>query len=666
MRTNCRRAIAACALLAAGRAGLFAADARSLYQSGAKAQAEENYLLAVESYTAALAANPSYREPMTGLAESFFLLEEYDEALRWATEALTYDRDSTALLVLQARILIGLGRPAEARTRLDLVLSRLPNDLEARLALAECDIAEGKARNALAEYSRTLRLAPESRKALLSLALLSESLGDAAAASTYYETALRSHSADPDVQLAAAAWEAAQGRLQSAESHARTALSLAPAMTRARVVLGGILLRRGAAADAASTLRDVVAVDRDNPVAWHALGQAYRAAGDPPRAIASFASGLAAGPGDEICRLGQENTAIDSLKLEDPARRKAAGFHLEQGGLLEGRNSLERALAEYRRALILDPTWQDARVAYARVFRSLGFPAKYLSELTVIASLGSPGTLVTDEIEALTSALADSVSNAWGYDQYNLARTRYVVPVFTLPAANRLLHVSADDDLARLFAAMLARFDAVSVPEKSHTAASFEEAFRAARESGSDWFVILGLEESERSFSATADLHLSRTGTRVASFPVFRTGNDRIRDSFLRICADIAARLPVRGTLIARQIDQGLVDLGTFQGVKTGDTLLIVRKGAARLSNTGVALAWEPADVLGQITLTAVDEGVAEGAIARKGHFDTVNVADQVFFDAPAKPAAAAAAPARPAGLLSRLFSMAVRRPAPQ
>jgi tetratricopeptide (TPR) repeat protein len=664
MTKRWRRSISACVFLFAA-AALFAADARSLYDAGARAQAEGNYHLAVEKYTASLAANPAYLEAMTGMAESFFLLEEYDEALRWVTDALKYDRGSSALLVLQGRVLIGLGRPAEARKQFSLVLSQRPNDLEARFGMAEADIAEGRTRNALSQYSQTLRLAPESRKALLSLALLSESLGDSAAASRYYELALRSHSSDPEVQLAVAQWEAGVRRLESAERHAQTALSLSPGLPRARIVLGGILLGMGKPVEAAAELREAVAADRDNPIAWHTLGMAYRKAGDAGKAIASFASGLSAAPSDEILRISQENTAIDSLPLDDPIRRKAAAAHLEQGGQLEERNSLERALAEYRRALLLEPTGRDARVAYARVFRSLGFPAKYLSELEVIASLGTGGTFVADEIEGLRSELADSISRAWGYDQHNLARSRYAMPVFTLPPANRLLHAAADDDLARAFVAMLTRAPAISVPDLPRAAGSFEEAFRTARESGSDWFVVLGMDESERSFGAVADLHLSRTGTKLASVPVYRTGNDRVRDSFLRICEEIAAQIPIRGALIARRLDLGLIDLGSLQGVKKDDRLLIVRKGTVRLSNTGTALAWEPKDVVGEFTVTAIDEGVAEGTIKRKGYFDLVNVGDIVAFEPPA--AAGAALPAQPApatgigGLLARLFRIGGR-----
>ena len=107
-------------------AALCGAEPRARYLAGSRAQAEENYILAIESYRGALAENPAYLEPMTGLAESFFLLEEYDEALRWVEQALRLDRVNTDLAVLKARILIGLERAPEARELLSGVLARFP------------------------------------------------------------------------------------------------------------------------------------------------------------------------------------------------------------------------------------------------------------------------------------------------------------------------------------------------------------------------------------------------------------------------------------------------------------------------------------------------------------------------------------------------------------
>ena len=50
------------------------------YLDGAAAEGREDYALAVEKYKDALSLNPAYLEPMVGLAESFFQMEEYDEA----------------------------------------------------------------------------------------------------------------------------------------------------------------------------------------------------------------------------------------------------------------------------------------------------------------------------------------------------------------------------------------------------------------------------------------------------------------------------------------------------------------------------------------------------------------------------------------------------------
>jgi hypothetical protein len=66
---------AACVAAALAVAAFCGAEPRALYLAGTRAQAEENYILAIESYRGALAENPAYLEPMTGLAESFVLLE---------------------------------------------------------------------------------------------------------------------------------------------------------------------------------------------------------------------------------------------------------------------------------------------------------------------------------------------------------------------------------------------------------------------------------------------------------------------------------------------------------------------------------------------------------------------------------------------------------------
>ena len=646
------------AFLVCGGTAPLLADARSAYLDGAAAEGREDFALAVEKYKEALSLNSAYLEPMVGLAESFFQMEEYDEASTYVAMARTYDRNNSDLAVLEGRIRIGQGNVPAARALFTRVLQSQPNNVEARLGIAEAEIAEGRPQTALGQYVQTLKLAPESSRAILSLAMLYDESGDFSRAGTYYELALKSHSSDPQVQLAAATWYASRGSFPAAEKRAQIALSLSPELDRAKILLGGIYLQTARYADAIAELRDVVTKNRDNASAWYSLASAYRKSGDSAKAIASFASGLLSRPDDEVARVGQEAAAVESLPLDDAQRKKMGAYHYTQGRAFEDKSFLEKALAEYRRALILDPTSAEARVGYARIYKSLGFPAKYLSELQVLAKLGTKDTFVSDEIERLTSLLSESVSRAWGYDQYNLERARYIIPVYTLPSGNRFVHSLASDDLSKYFASLLGRYDSISTPDVPPGVTGFDQAFRAARTAGNDYFILLAIDEADRSFSATVDVYLGRTGARIASFAAFRTGNDRVRDSLMKLASQVAELLPPKGTLLTRKFGQGAVDLGSFQGVKKDDALVIVRKGGVRLRPDGPGLSYNEGDVVGDFRITGLDEAVSEGTVTGRGYFDYVNAGDSVLYPVKKTDAPTVAPAQRSPNILTRIFKL--------
>jgi tetratricopeptide (TPR) repeat protein len=635
-----------------------APSAIELFQTGRRAQEERVYYLAAQKYKESLQANPSYLPPMIGLAECFFLMEEYDEALRWIVMAEKFGRDDNALLVLEGRIRIGQGDLAGARGLFQGVLARAPNDLEARFGMAEVEVAAGRTREALSQYTQALKLAPESKKGILSLALLSEGMGDQAAAAKYYDLALRSFAEDPEVELAAGTWYANNGDYTAAEKRAQIALSLDASSQAAMLLLGNVHLEMELAQDAVRDFQGIISVNRENSLAWYGLGLAYSKSGDAVKAISSFSSGLAARPDDEVARIAEESVALDSLKMEDAQRVALAAFHRDLGALLESRNFIEKAQAEYRRALLIDPTSLDARLSYAKSFRTQGFPAKYINELQVLEKLGIKDTFVSDALEAAASRLTDTVSARWGVDQFALDRRKFSIPVFTMDSANRLLHPLAGSLLARYFGETLMRFESVVVPSISSQVSTMDEAFRISREREYSYFLLLTTDETERGFSTMADLHLGRTGARVASFSDNRTGNDRIRDSYLKIGDLIASSLPPRGTLLKRKFDRGLIDIGSLQGVKKGDTLVVVKRSKVREDPETPGITYDDADVVGTFSVQAVDEGISEGLLAGKGYFDLINTGDEVVYVPQKKTPAPPPAQPRTGNILTRLFGI--------
>jgi tetratricopeptide (TPR) repeat protein len=630
-------------------------DPRILYQHGRTEQARSNLLAAVELYRAALIENPAYDKPLIGLAESFFALEEYEEALEYLEEAQKYDRGNLDLIVLEGRIAIALNQPARARSLFESVLEKEPNNLEARFGLAELDIAQGRTRNASQRYIETLKIRPESQKALLSLVLLSEAQGDQAAAEAYLELALKYHSYDPRVHYAAGRFSLEEGNLERAESYLLTAIALDAGYSEAKRLLAQVYLLQEQPQRSIEVLRQILATDRDIPLVWYSLGLAYDRSGDPEQGIRSLAQALRLQPDDEIARIVLENIALSELPIDDPIRERYAAYHLERGALFRERNYLDKALMEYRRALRLQPEAREPRLHYAELHRLMGFPEKYMKELEVLRDLGYTDARIIDDIEIIGATRYDSVSARWGIDQYGLDRGRFSLALYHLMPATRELHPFAGAAAAAYLHDLLQRYPTLDVLQTTLNVDSFESAFREARSLGSDYFLLMHIEESERSFTTVLEQYLTSTGKRLRTYRVFRTGNDRVQDNFNILAGRVFETLPLRGNLLARQFDQGVIDLGMYDQLEVGQELAIVRKGKVRLRNDRVDVTADERDVLGSFTVETLDENVAAGTVTKRSFFDLINAGDQII------PLLPSSAPEQPEdtgepGLLRRLL----------
>jgi tetratricopeptide (TPR) repeat protein len=632
-------------------------DPRVLYQRGRAEQSRSNLLAAVELYRAALIDNPAYDEPLVGLAESFFALEEYEEALEYLKEAKKYDRNDLDLIVLEGRIAIAMNQPARARSLFESVLEREPNNLEARFGLAELDIAQGRTRNASKRYIETLKIRPESQKALLSLVLLSEEQGDRSAAETYLELAVKYHNYDPRVHYAAGRFSMEEGSLERAERYLLTAIALDRDYTEAKRLLAQVYLLEKRPDQAIETLRQILAHHRDIPLVWYSLGLAYERTGEAEQAIRSLAQALRLQPDDEIARIVLENIALDRLPIDDPIRERYAAYHLERGDLFRERNYLDKALLEYRRALRLQPEAKEPRLQYAQLYLLMGFPEKYMNELEVLRDLGHTDEQILDDIEIIGSTLYDSVSARWGIDQYALDRQRFSLALYHLMPATRELHPFAGQAAAVYLHDLLKRYPTLNVLDTTLDTDSYESAFRDARSLGADYFLLMHIEESERSFTTVLEQYLTRTGKRLGTYRVFRTGNDRVQDNFNIMAERVFGALPLRGNLLARQFDRGVIDLGLYDELDSGTELAIVRKGKVGLSNDRIGVTAEDRDILGTFKVETLDEVVSEGIVSKRSFFDLINVGDQIIaVPPPEQPVESPAQEGEP-GLLRRILN---------
>ncbi|MEW5816303.1 MAG: tetratricopeptide repeat protein [Spirochaetota bacterium] len=607
-------------------------SAPALYEKGKTAQDDDDFFTAIELYKTALKKNPVYIDPIFGLAESYFMLGEYEEALKWIQLAQKLNKTRFDFINLEGRIYIGLGDFQKSKEIFQKVLTQQPNSLEANFGLAELDVALGKPKVAANRYLEALRFSPDNRRALLSLVVLYDSFGDTQKAGELIRQALRYYADNPQVHYIAAKHFFAAKDLSQAELQVKTALSLKSDYLDAVLLLSDLYMVQGAYEKVIPLINTALATDRSNNLLWYNLGYAHERLKNSEEGIQAYTSAFTVKSDDEISRLALEYLIINNLDMDNPLRSRYAAYHFKKAADLEEKNYFNQALYEYRRGLKIDPYSKEGRASYARLFNKMGFPARYLAELKVLQDTGNTDRDILDEIEINTSLLEESVSNTWGINQFALSRPQHAFSIYYAADPQSFMeHYHGEEILAYYLKDLCLHYENITVKEEPQIIGAFAEAFRNSRQSGTDYFVILKLNERSRYFSASMEVYLSKTGALLDSFNVFRTGNDRISGALQKLAEDLNAKLTPRGSLLKRNFNVGLINLGLYDGIKKDDTLYILKSGALALKNDELGLTFTEDKILGELTITRVDELVSEGTIEKRLFFDMINEGDEVL-----------------------------------
>lgn len=638
--------LAALLLIIAGPSGVAQAarpaDARSLYNSGLALMATGETYRAVDAFTEAVAINPAYGDAWAMLARCQYELGEYERAVSFIQESYKFGPRTPSLVTLEAFGAIGLGKLAEARTLFDEALARRPNDRDARFGLALLDLSTGRPVDAKARLAASLKTAPGDPRALLSLALISKAEGRVEETAAYLAEALRWTSGDADASYAAAVLFAEQGDAVEAARLARAAVDSEPAHAGARGLLASLYYESSVFDEARRVIEGSIGYDRSDPQAWFLLGLVETADGNRTEAEYAFSTLVGLRPDDELARVALENLVMDMSGFEDPSRAALAAWRFSRAADFERRLLYEKAAAEYRRGLAVDPYANKGRRRYAELLRGAKLPTSYLSELRFLADLGKSDRALADAMEIYDSLLQGSVSRDWNPGGIATASRPYRIAVFSAGPGGTPYHAGSDLVVARYLRDALALEPGIAPERATPRVPRFADAYRLARESGADYFVLVRVAESERDVVVTAELRAARTGALAARFEAPRSGNDRVSLAVSRLVQGIKQKLELRGTLLERRGDLALVDLGRVDGVKVGDAFLVVKSGAVAIKPDASSLVWNDADVVARIVVERLDDELSEGRLQRVGFFDRVNPRDTVIRE-PAKAEAAAA-----------------------
>ncbi|MDR1398793.1 MAG: tetratricopeptide repeat protein [Treponema sp.] len=619
-------------------------SASTYYEQGRMFMSQEDWYSAVESLLECLRINSAHAEASAALAECYYELSEFDEALTWVRKARSLSRGNLALTNLEAFTLIALGQLDTASSVINDVLAREPYNREALFAASELDIARGRAGDAVMRYQEAVHRYPDDRRLLVSLALVLGSLGETESARTYIARAIAQHPTDYQVYYYAAYLESRAGSLTTATRYAESALHYQPNYAPARSLLASLRYRAGQFEDASRLADEAIASNRQDIGAWYLKGISYIRLGRNADAITILSTAALIDPNDEFIRVTLEELLISYTNLEDSRRAAWASWHFNRARDFKNRNFIEQALFEYRRGLRLNPYAADRR-EYADLLRVQGYPARYLEELRFMQGLGLGDRSLNDAVEAYGNLLDEALYRRWNVNPVDVSEPHWNLGVFSIVSQSSFYHVDAGVAASAYIKDILLHERNISPMELEPREASYSQAFRHARESGADYFLIISVTENERDIAVTGELFVGRTGAPAATFTTYRTGSDRLRNAVRGIVDQLVAALPFRAELLQYHAGIGLIDKGRLDGVKVGTVYDVVKKGAVSSSSEGVGLSYAQEEVVGTLMITTADEEVSSGTITRKGFFDRISAGDEVILQVPISARAADPAP---------------------
>lgn len=284
-----------------------------------------------------------------------------------------------AILLEEARELMGLSKWDAARERLDAFLLKEPKNAAALFDAGFVAEQVGRPAQARDFYRRALESDAGQAGAAIDLARL---LADQPAeAERVLRRSLASREGDPKLLDALASLLVAQGKLDEAEAAARQVLSRHPRDAAAWQILAAVEAARGHFRLAESILKIARKLDDKDPAIPHALGMLAIQRDEPAAARAWFEQATQLDP---KFAPAWANLGALALRYRDyPAAEQSyaralqlgsAGWelHLAHGWALEGLRKPRDARAEFEKVLEVRPAQDDALYGRALALRAEG------------------------------------------------------------------------------------------------------------------------------------------------------------------------------------------------------------------------------------------------------------------------------------------------------
>ena len=333
---------------------------------------------ALTNFDRALNLDPNLQSAHAGKGRLYSSARRWREAVDSLDEALKHNPEDASSHFFRGAALNHLGQVNPALDAFGRTLELDPNHEAAHVQRSKLLLLQGRHDEALDAARRAVEISPNSAPAISNLGLLRVSLEQYQEGLRDLDRALQ---IDPHLPDAVVSRAIVMGRLQinGALAALQHATQLRPESITLRLALGKALVRQGRGHEAVIEFSRVLQAKPDDDRAYRGRAIALQLNGQLPAALTDLSRAAQLVPqdaqlqlarGDLACQMDDFNMARDAYGFAltlDPSARA----HLGRARAHHGLSNLNEALADYDKALQLQPDLADAQNGRNRVRQQL-------------------------------------------------------------------------------------------------------------------------------------------------------------------------------------------------------------------------------------------------------------------------------------------------------
>jgi tetratricopeptide (TPR) repeat protein len=269
------------------------------FDSGEKFFTEGKYREAAIQYANATQIDGRFAQAHYKLSQSYLKLGDMQRAFQELNRTVDLTPDNYHAHTDLANLLVTVRNPdgspsldalKQAKTHLDLLRDKQPNNPDTHEAWSNYYAAQNNLTAAIQEAQQTINLDPKRSESYLLLALLQLRSNMTDQAEANFKKAVQVDPSAINAQLALGGFYQSHNRLAEAEQQFRHAIDIEPKASAPRAAVVRLLMQQGKRDDAEAFLKQTKRDLADKPEGYRMLGDFYFAIGDLDQAVAEYGS----------------------------------------------------------------------------------------------------------------------------------------------------------------------------------------------------------------------------------------------------------------------------------------------------------------------------------------------------------------------------------------